>query len=225
MLQRERLVTGEGVCLQVVYPGRRCGDPGPDFRDAVIALPDATLLHGDIEVHLDHAGWAAHGHDANPAYDRVILHVAWLSSEAVLTHTGRRVPGLALLPCLAIAAEALVQLPVRTLPPPGASCPCAVPVERLPALPAFLQEQGMARLEARAALMAADAAVAGHDQTLWTALLRGLGYQRNAAPFTRLARIVPWSTAASLAGRPAGRVDLTALLLGAAGLLEPQLRP
>ena len=69
------LLTAGGERLQVVFPGRRCGDPGPDFRDAVIALPDAQLWRGDVEVHLDRAGWEAHGHHANPAYDRVILHV------------------------------------------------------------------------------------------------------------------------------------------------------
>jgi hypothetical protein len=225
MVQPERLVTAAGDRLHVIYPGRRCGDPGPDFRDAVIALPDATVLHGDVEVHLDRAGWAAHGHAANPAYDRVILHLTWATAEQVQTSAGGAVVGVALLPCLAIPVEALVQLPVRYMPPPGASCPCAVPVELLPTVPAFLQAQGMARLAGRAASMAADAAVDGYDQTLWSALLRGLGYQRNVAPFAHLARLVRWSSAALLAGRASGRADLTALLLGAAGLLEPPSRP
>jgi len=225
MVQPERLVTAAGDRLHVIYPGRRCGDPGPDFRDAVIALPDATVLHGDVEVHLDRAGWAAHGHAANPAYDRVILHLTWATAEQVQTSAGGAVVGVALLPCLAIPVEALVQLPVRYMPPPGASCPCPVPVELLPTVPAFLQAQGMARLAGRAASMAADAAVDGYDQTLWSALLRGLGYQRNVAPFAHLARLVRWSSAALLAGRASGRADLTALLLGAAGLLEPPPRP
>lgn len=82
----------------------------------------------------------------------------------------------------------------------------------------------MARLATRAALVAADAAVVGYDQAFWSALLRGLGYQRNVAPFLRLARIVPWSVASANASRADWRNELTALLLGAAGLLEAPAR-
>lgn len=221
----DRLLTADGDRLQVVYPGRRCGDPGPDFRDAVIARHDANLCRGDVEIHLDGGGWAAHGHAVNPAYDRVILHVTWAESAPVVTCAGRLVPALALGGCLAVAPDTLAAMPVRRLPPPGADCPSAVADEHVPALPAFLHSQGLARLEARAALLAAGAAIAGYDQTLWTAILRGLGYQRNVAPFQRLARVVPWSAAAAIAGRPTGRADLTAMLLGAAGLLEEPARP
>jgi hypothetical protein len=226
MVQPGRLLAG-GDHVQVVFPGRRCGDPGPDFRDAVLALPDARLWRGDVEVHLERAGWEAHGHGANPAYDRVILHVTWAEAEPVVNSAGVAVPALALATCLAVAPETLAAMPVRQLPPPGTSCPCAVSDAQAPALPAFLQEQGMARLAARAALMAADAAVVGYDQAFWSALLRGLGYQRNVTPFLQLARVVPWSVATANAGRPTRREDVTALLLGAAGLLEspPRVLP
>lgn len=216
----ERLVTGSGDNLHVVYPGRRCGDAGPDFRDAVLARRDSTLLRGDVEVHVDVAGWAGHGHAANPAYDRVIVHLTWADVDPVYTSAGGCVVALALQPCLAISPEALVQMPVRRQPPVGASCPAAVTADDLPAVPAFLQAQGRARLEARAALLAADAAVVGYDQAIWTALLRGLGYQRNTAPFQHLARVVPWSVAAALTGSRSAPHDLTAMLLGAAGLLD-----
>jgi hypothetical protein len=214
------LLTAGGERLQVVFPGRRCGDPGPDFRDAVIALPDAQLWRGDVEVHLDRAGWDAHGHSTNPAYDRVILHVTWAEAEPVLSSAGVTVPALALITCLAVAPETLAAMAVRQLPPPGATCPWAVAEAHVPAIPAFLQEQGMARLAARAALIAADAAVVGYDQAFWSALLRGLGYQRNVTPFLQLARVVPWSVATANAGRATWRNELTALLLGAAGMLE-----
>jgi hypothetical protein len=223
MVRPERLLAG-GDRLQVVFPGRRCGDPGPDFRDAVIALPDARLWRGDVEVHLDRAGWQAHGHSANAAYDRVILHVTWAEAAPVVSSAGVTIPALALATCLAVAPEVLAAMPVRRLPPPGASCPCAVADAHVPALPAFLQEQGMARLAARAALIAADAAVVGYDQAFWSALLRGLGYQRNVTPFLQLARVVPWSVATAIAGRGTWRQELTALLLGAAGLLETPSR-
>src|SRR5215469_9938362 len=57
------LVTEEGVALQIVYRGRPNGGAGPDFRDAVIALPDARLLHGDVELHILASDFRRHGHD------------------------------------------------------------------------------------------------------------------------------------------------------------------
>jgi hypothetical protein len=56
LYQPSQLKTSEGLPLHVVFPGWRGGGPGPDFRDAVIALPDATLLYGDVEVHLTTQG-------------------------------------------------------------------------------------------------------------------------------------------------------------------------
>jgi hypothetical protein len=216
----ERLVTSSGDVLQVVFPGRRCGDAGPDFRDAVLAQRDSTLLRGDVEVHLDVAGWVGHGHAANPAYDRVIVHLTWSDLGPVYTSAGRGVVALALLPCLAMSPEALVQMPVRRQPPVGASCPAALAADDLAAAPDFLHAQGRARLEAHSALLAADAAVVGYDQAIWTALLRGLGYQRNTAAFQHLAKVVTWPIAAGQTGSLSARDDLVALLLGAAGLLE-----
>src|SRR6266705_2887028 len=69
------LVDSRGRRLQVVFPGRRWGGPGPDFRGAVLALADGTLLRGDVEVHLRASGWAAHRHADDPAYANVVLHV------------------------------------------------------------------------------------------------------------------------------------------------------
>src|SRR5919204_2542508 len=69
------LLDTAGQRLRVVFPGRRWGGPGPDFRGAVLALADGTLLRGDIEIHRLSSGWAAHGHATNPAYAAVVLHV------------------------------------------------------------------------------------------------------------------------------------------------------
>src|SRR5919201_5824485 len=69
------LVDSRGRRLRVLFPGRRWGGPGPDFRGAVLALPDGSLLRGDVEVHRRASGWQQHGHAADPAYAWVVLHV------------------------------------------------------------------------------------------------------------------------------------------------------
>src|SRR5581483_12156653 len=73
------LATTDGVHFQVVYPGRCTGEAGPDFREAILALPDGSLLRGDVEIHLHSQGWEQHGHGRDPAYDLVLLHVVLIA--------------------------------------------------------------------------------------------------------------------------------------------------
>lgn len=56
------LRTESGDLYTVIYQGRRGGGSGPDFRDAVLARPDGTRVHGDVELHLRASGWHEHGH-------------------------------------------------------------------------------------------------------------------------------------------------------------------
>lgn len=63
-----------GGAMRVHFPGWRNRSAGPDFRDAVIEADGATL-RGDVEVHRDARDWVRHGHDADPRYGNVVLHV------------------------------------------------------------------------------------------------------------------------------------------------------
>ncbi len=66
--------TRAGRRLRVRWPGRWNRGAGPDFRDAVMEIDGAARV-GDVELHLYREDWWRHGHDADAAYDRVILHV------------------------------------------------------------------------------------------------------------------------------------------------------
>ncbi|MCF7796278.1 MAG: DUF2851 family protein [Candidatus Marinimicrobia bacterium] len=68
------LKTLGGEQLIVIAPGQRNDGPGPDIRDAVIAL-DGRILSGPVEMHRGTRDWYAHGHDTDAAYGEVILHV------------------------------------------------------------------------------------------------------------------------------------------------------
>ena len=82
--------TRAGRLLRVRWPGRWNRGAGPDFRDAVIEV-DGEARVGDVELHLYREDWWRHGHDADPAYDRVILHVVVFAGgmeRAVRTRAG-----------------------------------------------------------------------------------------------------------------------------------------
>lgn len=76
---------------------------GPDFRGARLSL-DGREIVGDVEVHFHASDWRAHGHDVDPAYDGVVLHVvmfAPLDAQAVArSRRGESLPTLVLLPLL-----------------------------------------------------------------------------------------------------------------------------
>ena len=144
-----RAASGERV--MVVFPGRPGGPAGPDFRDAVLARPDGARLYGDVEVHLRARGWRAHGHDRDPRYAGVVLHV-------VLRAEGARATPLASGTWAALV-ELAAMPPVPPVPPPPrlrpagpTSWPCADLARRLEpaAVRSLLHNAGDARFEQRA---------------------------------------------------------------------------
>lgn len=91
-----RLVDGRAV--RVVFPGVPGDGTGPDFRGAIVDI-EGDLVRGDIELHLRHSGWFAHGHDRDAAYRGVALHVVAandLGLSATAHASGRRIPLLVL---------------------------------------------------------------------------------------------------------------------------------
>jgi hypothetical protein len=76
---------------------------GPDFRGARLSI-DGRETVGDVEVHFHASDWRAHRHDADPAYDGVVLHVVMFApSDAQAVARSRRgepLPTLVLLPLL-----------------------------------------------------------------------------------------------------------------------------
>jgi hypothetical protein len=67
--------TESGERLRLLYPGTWNLGPGPDFRDARLLAESGHLLRGDVELHRRERDWIAHGHDRDPAYAEVVLHV------------------------------------------------------------------------------------------------------------------------------------------------------
>lgn len=93
----------DGRSLQIHRPGAWNLLAGPDFRGARLRI-DGREVVGDVEVHFRTGDWRAHGHDDDPAYDNVVLHVVMFPpSDLQATARSRRgepLPTLVLLPWL-----------------------------------------------------------------------------------------------------------------------------
>ncbi|HLG51174.1 MAG TPA: DUF2851 family protein [Chloroflexota bacterium] len=214
------LVTTDGRHLQIVFRGRCPGGAGPDVRGALLAFDDGTLLEGDVEFHRRSSDWFVHGHDRDPRYRGVILHVVLAADgPAPLDPTGQPIPTLVIPTSRLEAAD----------PNTAAAARCHELARRLStaALSALLDDLGDRRLIQRAARVEAELTRQPPEQVAYAFLLDALGFSRNRSAFARLAQAVPAGLLTALMGRrpPADARDLgRAILLGAAGLL-PSERP
>ncbi|HEU5069674.1 MAG TPA: DUF2851 family protein [Verrucomicrobiae bacterium] len=218
-LRREHLSTLDGRPVRILHPGFHNREGGPDFRGAVVQFGEALPVNGDIEIDLEVNGWHAHGHDRNPAFRSVILHVVW---------SARKTPssGPPVLSVGAVLDSPLAELAIWLGGAPTGGLPealqgrCAAPLRELDHEPmrALLQQAAQVRLAAKAAQLAARARDAGWEQSLWEGLFRALGYKHNSWAMQRLAELRSrWFAGAdSVAG-------LQARLLGVANLLPLDL--
>jgi len=217
-LCRDQLRTLDGQTIRVLHPGFGSVEGGPDFRAAVIQFGKSAPISGDIEVDLHDAGWRAHGHDQNPAFKDVILHVVWDGKSSPA-----RPPTLALRKVLdAPLPELNLQLEhnsIRVLPESSLG-QCCAPLRELEttALNTLLREAAHVRFQNKAAQFRARAQHVGWEQALWEGLFRALGYKHNIWPMQHLAETRSrWSAGA------ASPLQIQTRLLGLSGLLPNEL--
>lgn len=228
-LATDRLRTDDGQKLRVLSPGWWNLEAGPDFRNAALRVGQGPVLKGDVEVHLQASFWHAHGHDADPSYNGVILHVAlWndLGNSTVRTAAGATVPQLTLEPFLRTPLAELVD----TVDPAEYPEAAAAGSGRCHALLAegkvtlewlgqFLGHAGDQRIADKARRLATHSR-GDDDQLLYEAIAEGLGYKRNKAPALELARRLPLAALRErVANRAKASEAIEALLFGMSGLL------
>ena len=90
------LVADDGSRWRVRHPGRANHDAGPDFVEAVLETPPGATVRGAVvELHHRASDWQAHGHDLNPRYNTVTLHLILVENRPgipTLAANGRRIP-------------------------------------------------------------------------------------------------------------------------------------
>ena len=222
-LQRDRLRTLDGETVRVLHPGFASVEGGPDFRGSVLQFGTAAPQSSDVEIDVRSTGWHAHGHDRNPAFQNVLLHVVWEDERPRSTNTNKPPMTLALRPFLdAPLGELnwwLDREPVKPLPE-NLRGKCSAPLRELPAerLTELLHQAARVRFEAKAAQLQTRARHAGWEQALWEGLFRALGYKHNVWPMHCLAE-----TRERWAAGSASPLTLQARLLGLGNLLPTEL--
>ena len=211
------LRTAAGEEIQVLRPGHRNADAGPDFLNARLRLGEVEW-NGAVEIHLRASDWARHNHQTDLKYDQVILHVVGSHDADVARSNGSMIPALALqprlMPELLARYEALVEAPT------AAPLPCAPLLNLVPEITKTMMAERalLERVEAKADVVMALHQHLGQDweATAYHALMAAFGFQKNSEPLARLAKAVPLAV---LRRHRHDQRQLEALLFGQAGFL------
>lgn len=216
LFEQHGLRTTDGRPVEVLKPGRIQGNSGPDLDGAQVRI-DGQLWAGTVEVHLRSRAWNAHGHQYDPAYENVVLHVVHSHDGEVRTLRGNTLPTVELRHRISTDSIALHLELMRS----QSSVPCAKLLHKADPLrsSAWLERVLIERLERKTADVEALYSQLGKDPaaTLYHMLARAFGLKVNAAPFGMLAHALPLKV---LLKYRDDALRTEALLFGQAGLLQ-----
>lgn len=207
------LRTTDGEQVEVIDVGRYNTDAGPDFFNSKIKIGN-TLWAGNVEIHTNSTDWAKHNHQADKAYDSVILHVVGRADGDVYRSDGEKIPQLELISLPGIVTN------YQKLFSEQKWIACADRIKDVP--PVFIQSWKNAllteRLEQKMEAVQ-QLLISGNqhwEEAFYITLARNFGFATNSQAFENLARSLPLNV---LGKHKDQLVQVEALLFGQAGLL------
>jgi len=183
--------TLSGKPLRRVRPGRWNHNEGPDFIGAVLEI-GGEVVQGDVEVHFYAEDWRAHGHERDPMFDNVALHVLLFpprKQQPLPTLSGREPETLILLPQLRedledyANREALLALESREKSAWYEALVAHAEDTRLP----LLREKAAERWRQKIRFAKQRLDNHGWNEACHQLTLETLGLRRNRAPMSALA--------------------------------------
>lgn len=224
--QGASLATTAGAPLEVLEPGWLNRGAGPDFRQARVLI-DGREHWGDVEVHLEGDDWWAHGHQDDPAYHRVVLHVVLREGRrpVQLPHAGTPLPVLEAGRYLQPGLQHLMGDPqelLRRLDRLPGRCGLRAARADPDALHRVVAHAAEVRARNKAERILAEPGDETDEQRLFRQFFGYLGYRPHVELFAALARRYPVAELTLLLQQPpeAARTAVLARWFGAAGLLE-----
>lgn len=207
------LMSGERV--RVIDPGILNRDSGPDFFNAKVKIDDKTWA-GNIEIHMKASDWHRHGHDSDPAYDNVILHVVAINDTFVLRQDGSEIPQM----CVTLPENFYKTFAYLTSSMPEIRCASRLSQIDKMRRTDWLEALTIERMQQKASRI--EEILHKHNGDWNTAcfmtLARGLGFGLNSLPFEMLAGSINLN---HLRRHTDNILQMEAIFFGQAGLLDP----
>ena len=213
------LHTTRGETIDVLDPGLHNHDAGPDFFNAKMNI-NGTVWAGNVELHLRASDWFRHGHNADKAYNNVILHVVCEADREVVTENGTTLPQLVLEIPDGLRKNYEHLLSVDRYP----RCHRVIPGIDTFKVHGWMDTLLQERLRSRADRVTGYLKNSNGDweKALFMALARNFGFALNAEAFVAWAHLVPLE---KIGKHRDELFQIEAIFLGLAGMLEPGARP
>lgn len=213
----ESLLDNNHNKIRVIHPGEYNKDSGPDFFNARIRIGDTTWA-GNVEIHNFSSHFDNHGHNHDPAFDNVILHVVANNDKRIFNSKGVEIltTTLSFNPDLYEKYLDLINNP----------CIIACQDQIRDIDPHFIRHWLgsvlIERLQEKTDQITRIYSDTGHDweETFYRLLVRYFGFRVNTEPFEMLAASLPFRIIRKHADN---RFQIEALLFGTAGLLDEGL--
>jgi hypothetical protein len=201
------LVTTNGDTVKIISSGFANVNHGPDFKNAHIKIGQ-TEWFGNIELHLRTSDWFRHGHDKDPKYQNIVLHVVW-------THDHNSFDISPVLELSRFLCDNFCEADINISN--ILACNDGI-VKDIKKEKIFFENQVTSRYERKIEkiLFLIHAKRGNIEQVAWELLSRTFGYKVNADCFEELARSISFDIVRNYIG---DRLTLEALLLGQSGLL------
>jgi len=212
-----KLKTKSGKKISVKHPGEQNKHAGPDFEHCRLLIGDIEWA-GNVEIHMKSSDWFAHNHQADPAYNNVILHVVYHHDMEIILEDGTIPETLELKPLIdhALLNKYNEFIIARS------AIPCQ---KHLSMVEPFHVSQWLERLSIERLLQKTqyvnnllDYCRGSWEEVTYILLAKNFGYRVNAVPFERLAKSLPYR----LLKKYESSIFIESLVFGQAGMLEQQ---
>ena len=213
--------------ITIISTGVRNHDSGPDFKDISIKIND-EILQGDLEIHRTAGDWFVHGHQNDPAYNNVILHLIFgeRDSDSIPVRHDRH----------PIPIQVFTDIPDQKIIyfishikqshySASSLFNCYFSHLDDAAKTMILDRAGLERILLKSKRFADLRSFFSWNQIIYMGFMESLGYSKNQRPFLKLAQMVPFETLQSQCREESSDmtiIKIQALLFGTAGLLPSQ---
>ena len=213
----DELIDNDGNRIIVLHPGDYNRDSGPDFFNARISI-DGTIWAGNIEIHTRSSHFDNHGHQYDPAFNNVILHVVAENDKKVFNEKGEE-----LLTAQISFDNSLLEKYTSLVNNPYIIA-CQDDINKLDSIYIrhWLNSLIIERIQNKSEIIMKIFSETGNDweETFYRLLTRYFGFRVNTEPFEMLASALPFRIIRKHADN---RFQIEALLFGTAGMLEEGL--
>ena len=208
------LATTDGRDVEIIDPGLHNRNSGPDFFNAKLRIGE-TMWVGNVEIHEHSKDWFRHGHDTDPAYDNVVLHVVEDDDCNVTNSRGEFIPQIKLSVPMTVTLNYKELLSADAYPP----CYRLVPDLTSLTIHSWMAALQTERLEHKTQAIArrAERANGSWEDAYFVTLARNYGFGINGDAFEHWAFNVPLN---QVAHHRDDIFQVEAIFLGQAGLLD-----